>query len=119
MTDLLLRRVTEPRAGAEEQDDYDVIGDVSGGHGLSSAEFSEPPWHLQQRPGCGGLSTRNARTAASSARAKPRCKLSPRVGRVGVEAEASPQSSPSPPSCAGGVGGEARRRGDFLATFPR
>jgi hypothetical protein len=34
MTDLLLRRVTEPRAGAEGQDDYDVIGDVSGGHGL-------------------------------------------------------------------------------------
>jgi hypothetical protein len=34
MTDLLLRKVTEPRAGAEGQDDYDVIGDVSGGHGL-------------------------------------------------------------------------------------
>jgi len=34
MADLLLRRVTEPRAGAEGQDDYDVIGDVSGGHGL-------------------------------------------------------------------------------------
>jgi hypothetical protein len=34
MTDLLLRRVSEPRPGAEGQDDYDVIGDVSGGHGL-------------------------------------------------------------------------------------
>src|SRR4051812_16659077 len=56
---------------------------------LSSAEFSEPPWHLQQRPGCGVLATRNARTAAWSARAKPRCKLSPRVGWVRVEAEAS------------------------------
>src|SRR3954452_735331 len=56
---------------------------------LSSAEFSEPPWHLQQRPGCGGLATRNARTAAWSARAKPQCKLSPRVGWVRVEAEAS------------------------------
>jgi hypothetical protein len=34
MTDLLLRRISEPRPGAEGQDDYDVIGDVSGGHGL-------------------------------------------------------------------------------------
>jgi hypothetical protein len=34
MTDLLLRRAAEPRAGAEGQDDYDVIGDVSDGHGL-------------------------------------------------------------------------------------
>jgi hypothetical protein len=34
MTDLLLRKVTEPRAGVEGQDDYDVIGDVTGGHGL-------------------------------------------------------------------------------------
>jgi hypothetical protein len=34
MTDLLLRKVPEPRAGVEGQDDYDVIGDVSGGHGL-------------------------------------------------------------------------------------
>ena len=34
MTELLLRKATEPRAGVEGQDDYDVIGDVSGGHGL-------------------------------------------------------------------------------------
>jgi hypothetical protein len=34
MTDLLLRKISEPRPGAEGQDDYDVIGDVSGGHGL-------------------------------------------------------------------------------------
>jgi hypothetical protein len=34
MTNLLLQRVTEPRAGAEGQEDYDVIGDVSGGYGL-------------------------------------------------------------------------------------
>jgi hypothetical protein len=34
MTDWLLRRVTEPRAGVEGQDDYDVLGDVSGGHAL-------------------------------------------------------------------------------------
>ena len=34
MTNMLLRRMTEPRAGAEGQDDYDVIGDVSGGDGL-------------------------------------------------------------------------------------
>jgi hypothetical protein len=34
MTDLLLQRVSEPRPGAEGRDDYDVIGDVSGGHGL-------------------------------------------------------------------------------------
>jgi hypothetical protein len=34
MRDLLLRRVSEPPPGAEGQDDYDVIGDVSGGHGL-------------------------------------------------------------------------------------
>jgi hypothetical protein len=32
MTDLLLRRVTEPRAGAEGRDDYDVMGDVASGH---------------------------------------------------------------------------------------
>jgi hypothetical protein len=34
MTDLLLRRVSESRPGAEGQDDYDVIGDVTGAHGL-------------------------------------------------------------------------------------
>jgi hypothetical protein len=34
MTDLLLRRVSPPRPGAEGRDDYDVIGDASGGHGL-------------------------------------------------------------------------------------
>jgi hypothetical protein len=51
MTDLLLRKVTEPRAGAEGQDDYDVIGDVSGGHGLvvgrifrASTAPSTTPW---------------------------------------------------------------------------
>src|SRR5262245_61861974 len=55
---------------------------------LSSAEFSEPPRPLQPRPGCGRLASRNARTAAWSRRARPRWKLSPRVGRVGVESEA-------------------------------
>jgi hypothetical protein len=34
MTDLLLRRASESRPGAEGQDDYDVIGDVTGAHGL-------------------------------------------------------------------------------------
>jgi hypothetical protein len=34
VSDLLLQRVSEPRPGAEGRDDYDVIGDVSGGHGL-------------------------------------------------------------------------------------
>jgi hypothetical protein len=34
MPDLLLRRVSESRPGAEGQDDYDVIGDVTGAHGL-------------------------------------------------------------------------------------
>jgi len=34
MTDLLLRQVSEARPGAEGDDDYDVIGDVTGGHGL-------------------------------------------------------------------------------------
>ena len=34
MSDLLLQRVSGPRPGAEGRDDYDVIGDVSGGHGL-------------------------------------------------------------------------------------
>jgi hypothetical protein len=40
MTDLLLRRVSEPRPRAEGHDDYDVIGDVSGGHGLVIGRIS-------------------------------------------------------------------------------
>jgi hypothetical protein len=34
MTELLLRRVNDPRAGAEGREDYDVMGDVSSGHVL-------------------------------------------------------------------------------------
>jgi hypothetical protein len=34
MTELLLRRVNDPRAGAEGREDYDVMGDVSSGHAL-------------------------------------------------------------------------------------
>jgi hypothetical protein len=51
MADLLLRRVSEPRAGADGVDDYDVIGDVSGAHGLvigrifkSSMAPAATPW---------------------------------------------------------------------------
>src|SRR4051794_3761677 len=83
---------------------------------LSSAEFSEPSRHLQQRPGCGDLATRNARTAAWSRRAKPRCRHSPRVGRVSVEAEAqraAPERRGGVPTCvqdrAGGDRLEAAR----------
>ena len=53
MSDLLLRKVTGPRAGAEGQDDYDVIGDVSGGHGLVIGRIFRASRRLQQRPGCG------------------------------------------------------------------
>jgi hypothetical protein len=72
MNDLLLRRVSEPRAGADGVDDYDVIGDVSGAHGLVIGRISKAPWHLQQPRGCGGLRTRNERTTALSARVRQR-----------------------------------------------
>ena len=51
MADLLLSRVTQPRPGAEEEDDYDVVADVSGAHGLvvgrifrSSMAPAARPW---------------------------------------------------------------------------
>jgi hypothetical protein len=71
MTDLMLRQVSEPRPGAEKHDDYDVIGDVSGGHGLvigrifraSSAPAATPwMWRLsyEEREDSGLASTRDA-----------------------------------------------------------
>jgi hypothetical protein len=81
MTDLLLRKVTEPRAGAEGQDDYDVIGDVSGGHGLvvgrifrASTAPATTPWmwtlaygqHEDRTPTHGYERTREAAMQAFS-----------------------------------------------------
>ena len=51
MTELLLRRVNDPRAGAEGREDYDVMGDVSSGHALvigrifrASTALAATPW---------------------------------------------------------------------------
>jgi hypothetical protein len=82
MTDLLLRRGTEPRVGAEGQDDYDVIGDVSGGHGLiigqifrASMAPAATPWMrrltYEEREASGMERTREA--------------AMPKVGRVTLE----------------------------------
>jgi hypothetical protein len=49
MTDLLLRGLSESRAGAEGQDDYDVIG----ADGLVIEAFSRPARRLREHLGCG------------------------------------------------------------------
>jgi hypothetical protein len=82
MTDLLLRKISEPRPGAEGQDDYDVIGDVSGGHGLVIGRI------FRAYCACGNalevetdLRGTRRRWLRDDARGSP-CRRSPGVGRV-------------------------------------
>jgi hypothetical protein len=53
MSNLLLRRVSPPRSGAEGRDDDDVIGNVFDGHALVIGRILRPALDPQEARGPG------------------------------------------------------------------
>jgi hypothetical protein len=61
VTDLLLRQAHTSRAGAQGDNDYDVIGT----DGIASGAFLRPPHRVQGHSGCGRWLTQITRTERS------------------------------------------------------